>query len=466
MTTAADLCMLSLEDIAAEIASKRISPVEVTEAVLARVEELNPKLNAYMTLTAEQAIASARIAENDIAAGTYRGALHGVPVGIKDLFATEGVRTTAGSKILSDWCPDHDATVVAKLNEAGAISVGKLGMHEWAFGATSDNVHYGTIRNPWDTDRVPGGSSGGSGVATAAGMAFATLGSDTGGSIRTPASLCGCVGMMPTYGRASLFGAVPVSWSLDHPGPLTRTVRDAAIVLQAISGHDPLDPSTERVPVPDWMKNIERGPKGLRIGVPRQYFWKDVDPEIEALVWTAINALSEAGAVVTEVDLPDVDAYAAAIGSVMLVEAAAYHADNLAARRQDYGTQVAALLDIGGRISATSYAMGLRLMQHARLGAADAWLEGIDVLAMPTTPVQTPTIEESKKQDPSAALARNTSVFDFTGQPAISVPCGHTSGNMPAGIMFAGRLWDEASVLWAGHAYEQVRGPFPAPPLS
>ncbi len=466
MTTATDLCMLTLEEIAAKIATKQVSPVEATEAVLARIEELNPRLNAYMTITAEQAMARAREAEGEIASGAYRGALHGVPVGIKDLFATRGIRTTAGSKLLADWIPDYDATVVDKLARAGAISVGKLGMHEWAFGCTSDNVHYGTIRNPWDTERVPGGSSGGSGVATATGMAFATLGSDTGGSIRVPAALCGCVGMMPSYGRASLHGAVPLSWSLDHPGPLTRTVRDAAIVIQAISGHDELDPSTERVPVPDWLKHIERGPAGLRIGVPKQFFGERVDPEIASLVRRAIDDLRDAGASVSEVDYARFDAYFDAVNAIMLVEAAAYHADNLAAHAPDYGPQVAALLAIGARVPAVGYANGLRLMQQARRGEADLALQGVDVLALPTVPVATPTIAESKLHDPSAALVRNTVIFDFTGQPAISVPCGLTSGRMPVGIMFVGRRWDETSVLWAGRAYEQVRGPSPASPIA
>lgn len=456
--------MFSLEEIAGRIGSKQVSPVEVTEAVLARIDSLNPKLNAYMTVTGEQAMASARAAESEIAGGKYRGPLHGVPIGLKDLFATKGVRTTAGSKILSDWVPDYDATVVTKLADAGAISVGKLGMHEWAFGCTSDNVHYGTIHNPWSMEHVPGGSSGGSGAATSAGLGFATLGSDTGGSIRIPAALCGCVGMMPTYGRASLYGAVPLSWSLDHVGPLTRTVRDAAIVLQAISGYDPLDPSTEHVPVPDWLKNIERGPKGLRIGVPKQYFWHEADTEIEALVRKAIAALAAAGATVVEVDLPEADALFGPINTVILVEPAAYHAENLAARRADFGAQVVALFSVGATIPGVAYANALLEMQRMRRGAADAWLEGVDVLAMPTTTMQTPTIAASRERDPSAALARNTAVADFTGQPAISVPCGLTSANMPVGIMFSGRRWDESSVLWAGRAYEQVRGPLPTAP--
>ncbi|MBI5283903.1 MAG: amidase [Chloroflexi bacterium] len=466
MTTASELCMLPLEDAAALVASKQVSPVDLTEAVLARIDALNPKLNAYITVTAEAARAAARAAEAEIAAGTYRGALHGMPVAIKDLFATKGVRTTAGSKILADWVPDYDATVVAKLQDAGAISVGKLGLHEFAYGTTSDNAHFGAIHNPWNLDHVPGGSSGGSGAAAATGLAFAALGSDTGGSIRMPASLCGCVGLMPTYGRASLHGAVPLSWTLDHAGPLTRTVRDAAIVLQAISGHDPLDPTTEAMPVPDWLDGIERGPKGLRVGVPKQYFWDNLDPDVEALVRKALADLEAAGARVIEVDFAPIGAYAAAFPQIMFADAAAYHAPNFPSRRQEYGGQVAALLDLGSGVSGISYVTALRVLQEARRGGADALLEGVDVLAVPTTPIAAPTIAASREQDPSARLAALTGIFDLTGQPAMSVPCGLTPQNLPAGIMFAGRRWDESSVLWAGRAYEQVRGALPAPPIA
>ncbi len=465
MTTASELCMLSLEDVAHQIAFREVSPVEVTQAVLDRIERLNPSLNAYITVTGDAALAAARVAEREIAGGEYRGLLHGVPVAVKDLFATKGVRTTAGSKILADWVPDYDATVVRKLNEAGAIGLGKLGMHEWAFGTTSDNVHYGPVRNPWNTEHVPGGSSGGSGAATAAGLAFATLGSDTGGSIRIPAASCGCVGLMPTYGRASLYGAVPLSWTLDHAGPLTRTVRDAAIVMQAISGYDPLDPATEDVAVPDLLEDIERGAKGLRIGVPKQYFWENIEPEVEALVRKALRDLEGAGAIVREVEWPRVLEYNGPVVAVMFADASAYHAPNFPSRRGDYGAQVAALLDAGLSFTGVQYASAMRMLQEERRGGADAVLAGVDVLAVPTMPVAAPSIASSRATDPALRMAAFTGPFDFTGQPAISVPCGLTPAGLPAGIMFAARRWDEASALWAGRAYEQVRGAFPAPPV-
>ena len=460
-----ELCTLTLEYAAALVASKQVSPVELTEAALSRIAAQNPRLNAFITVTEDAARVAARAAEREIASGTYRGQLHGIPIPVKDLFATRGIRTTAGSKILSDWVPDHDATVVTKLKHAGSVSLGKLGMHEWAFGTTSDNVHFGPVRNPWNTDCVPGGSSGGSGAATAAGLAFATLGSDTGGSIRIPAAACGCVGLMPTYGRASLYGAVPLSWSLDHAGPLTRSVRDAAIVLRAISGPDPLDPSTEAQPVPDWIDGIERGPRGLRVGVPKEYFWDGLDPEIERLTRKALADLEAAGASIREVDWQNPSSLVGPTTAVMFGEATTYHAPNFPSRKDDYSAQVAFLLDAGSKTTSVQYVKGFRLMQELRRGAADQLLEGVDVLATPTMPMAAPGIEASRQQDPTFRMAAFTGAFDFTGQPAISVPCGLTSDGMPAAIMFAGRRWDEASVLRAGRAYEDVRGPFPAPPL-
>jgi aspartyl-tRNA(Asn)/glutamyl-tRNA(Gln) amidotransferase subunit A len=460
-----DLCQLSLEAVAAEIAAKRVSPFEVTRAVLDRIERLEPKFNAYITVTAEQALDASRSTGHEIAAGEYRGPLHGVPVAVKDLFDTKGVRTTAGSKILADNVPDEDAHTVACLHDAGAVPLGKLGMHEIALGATSINQHYGDVHNPWNVDHVPAGSSGGSGAATAAGLAYATLGSDTGGSIRVPAAVCGCVGMMPTYGRASLRGLVPLAWSLDHPGPLTRTVRDAAIVLRAISGHDARDPSSVEVAVPEWLDGIERGPRGLRVGVPRQYFWDSMEPHVEQLVRAAIEALAAAGADVREVDFPQAATYAEDNGVILVTEAAAYHAPTYPSRKDDYSPQVAALLELGLQVPGTRYAQALRTLTEARHGGADAILDGVDVLAIPTTPLPPPAIGEAKERDPSPRMASLTGVFDLTGQPAISVPCALTAENLPVGISFAGRRWDEASVLWAGRAYEQVRGPFPAPPL-
>ena len=458
-----ELCLLSIEEAAKLIASKQLSPVELTDAVLARIDALNPKLNAYMTVTAESARSDAKSADAEIAAGKYRGPLHGIPIAHKDLFDTKGVRTTAGMKVFADRVPDADAAVVEKLRAAGAISLGKLGLHEAAYGMTSDNMHYGTIRNPWDTARIPGGSSGGSGAATAAGLAFATTGSDTGGSIRVPAAFCGTVGLMPTYGRVSLRGAIALSWTMDHAGPLTRTVRDAAIVLQAIAGYDPGDPVSVDRPVPDYLDGIDRGPKGLRVGIPKQHFWQNLDAPVEKCTRAAVDAMANAGAAIIDVDWPKVFEYLPIQWDVALCEASAFHAPWFPSRRGDYDPQVAALLDAGNNMPGARAAASRRVLDQARAGVADAVLDDhrVDVLVIPTTPAIASKITET----PAAASGRivaYTGIIDFTGQPAIAVPCGLADG-VPASISFVARRWDEAMMLRAARAYEQVRGPFPAP---
>lgn len=458
-----ELCLLSIEDAASLIASKKISPVELTEAVLTRVERLNPALNAYITVTAEQAIAEAKAAESEIASGKHRGPLHGIPIAHKDLFDTKGVRTTAGMKVFADRVPDADGTVVAGLRSAGAVCLGKLNMHEAAFGTSSANEHYGAVHNPWDADRVPGGSSGGSGAAVASGMAFAATGSDTGGSIRIPASECGCVGLMPTYGRVSLHGVIGLSWTLDHVGPLTRTVRDTAIALQAMAGYDSLDPTTERVPVPDYLDGIERGPRGLRIGVPNQHFWDKIHPRVESLVRKAIADLASAGAEVREIAFERASFYSTLIGPIILVEAAANHAAWFPSRRAEYSGGVPSSLDAAGAVTAAAYANAMRALQTARAGEADAALDGVDVLAVPTIPEPVPTIVEMTSGFHDVRRTAYTSLFDATGQPVITVPCGLVDGSLPVGISFVARSWDEPTLLRAGRAYEQVRGPFPSP---
>src|SRR2546430_6552863 len=310
--TTQDILRTSLEAAAEAIRTRRTSPVLLVEACLARIEAVEPRLNAFITLTAELAREQARQAEREIEAGRYKGPLHGMPVAVKDLFATKGIRTTAGSRILTGWVPDEDATVVRKLREAGAVLVGKLGLHEFAYGISSVNPHFGDVRNPWDTTKIPGGSSGGSAVAVVAGEAFATLGSDTGGSIRIPASLCGCVGLKPTYGRVSVFGAVPLSWSLDHPGPLARTVRDVAVATSAIAGYDPRDPISANRLVPDLLAGIDAGPQRLRVGVPTDHVWDECDPAIATAVRAAIGALARAGAEIHEIRWPRAAEYARA----------------------------------------------------------------------------------------------------------------------------------------------------------
>jgi aspartyl-tRNA(Asn)/glutamyl-tRNA(Gln) amidotransferase subunit A len=456
---------LTLEDAAAAVRDRRVSPEELTEACLTRIEAVEPRLNAFVTVTAELARAQAREATAEIAAGRYRGSLHGIPVAVKDLFATRGTRTTAGSRILADWIPDEDATVVRKLRESGAVLLGKLGLHEFAYGISSVNPHFGDVHNPWDTTKIPGGSSGGSAVAVVAGEAYAALGSDTGGSIRIPASLCGCVGLKPTVGRASLFGAVPLAWSLDHPGPLARTVRDVAVATAAIAGFDPRDPMSADRPMPDLLTGIDRGAEGLRIGVPTDHVWDQCDPAIAGSVRDAIDALARAGAEIVELRWPSAAEYARASSAVLGVEARAYHEGSFPGRSAEYGPLIRARLASQGDVDAETYARSMRLLLEARAGAADRDLEGVDVLAMPTVPSRAWTIEEAKEISRPSEWTRITRIFDLTGQPAISVPCGIDPVGIPIGLQFAARMWDEAAALRAARAYELVRGPFPLPPL-
>ena len=456
---------LTLEDAAALVRDRRVSPSELTEACLARIEAVEPRLNAFVTVTTDLARAQAREATAEIKSGRYRGLLHGIPVAVKDLFATQWIRTTAGSRILADWIPDEDATVVRKLREAGAVLLGKLGMHEFAYGVSSVNPHFGDVHNPWDATKIPGGSSGGSAVAVTAGEAYATLGSDTGGSIRIPASLCGCVGLKPTFARASLFGAIPLAWSLDHPGPLARTVRDVAIATAAIAGFDPRDPISAERPVPDFLAGIDRGARGLRIGVPTDHVWDQCDPAIAGSVRDAIDALARAGAEIVEIRWPRAAEYAAASSAVLGVEARAYHEGSFPGRSADYGPLIRARLAAQGDVDAETYARSMRLLLEARAGAADRDLEGVDVLAMPTVPSRAWTIEEAKNIPRPSEWTRITRIFDLTGQPAISVPCGIDPDGIPIGLQFAARMWDEAAALRAARAYELVRGPFPLPPL-
>ena len=456
---------LTLEDAAALVREGRVSPADLTEACLARIAAVEPRLNAFVTVTTDLARAQAREATAEIKSGRYRGPLHGIPVAVKDLFATQGIRTTAGSRMLADWIPDEDATVVRRLREAGAVLLGKLGMHEFAYGVSSVNPHFGDVHNPWDATKIPGGSSGGSAVAVTAGEAYATLGSDTGGSIRIPASLCGCVGLKPTFGRASLFGAIPLAWSLDHPGPLARTVRDVAIATAAIAGFDPRDPISAERPVPDFLAGIDRGARGLRVGVPTDHVWDQCDPAIAGSVHGAIDALARAGAEIVEIRWPRAAEYAAASSAVLGVEARAYHEGSFPGRSADYGPLIRARLAAQGDVDAETYARSMRLLLEARAGAADRDLEGVDVLAMPTVPSRAWTIEEAKNIPRPSEWTRITRIFDLTGQPAISVPCGIDPDGIPIGLQFAARMWDEAAALRAARAYELVRGPFPLPPL-
>lgn len=452
-----ELRELTLAEAASLVRRKEISPVELAEGYLWRIEALNPNLNAYITVAAEQAMLWAEQAENDVARGLELGPLHGVPLAIKDLFATRGLRTTAGSKILSDWVPEEDAHVVARLRRAGAFLLGKLNMHEWAAGTTTINPHFGPTANPWDTTRIPGGSSGGSGAAVAAALCAGSLGSDTAGSIRMPSSLCGIVGLKPTYGLASLRGVLPLSWSLDHVGPMTRTVEDAALVMEAMAGYDPQDPSSVNRPAPHYGDALLGDLRGLRLGLPRNYFFDEADPEVVDAVRGAASVLEAEGAYVAEVDVPGVEQSLSIGMPVLVAEGATYHEEYLLDRPGDYGEDVLALLRAGQSLTAIDYVKAQRARAEFRRGLESLFTR-IDVLLTPTTPITAPTIERCRTEPPTMSLVRCTGPFNLAGLPALSVPCGLSEASLPIGLQIVGRSFEEATVLRVGAAHERASG--------
>jgi aspartyl-tRNA(Asn)/glutamyl-tRNA(Gln) amidotransferase subunit A len=457
---ASELCYSSLRGLATLIQRREVSPVEATQAVVDRVEKFDPQLNSFITLLRDQALTQARAAEQEIHDGHYRGPLHGIPIAVKDLYYTKGIRTTAGSNILSDFIPAYDATVIARLREAGAILIGKLNMHEFARGATNASSLIGACNNPWDTLRVPGGSSGGSGAAVATGLCFASLGSDTGGSIRIPAALCGIVGLKPTYGRVSRYGVFPLSWSLDHVGPMARTVTDAALMLQVIAGHDRQDPTTRTAVVPDYSAALTGDIEGVRLGIPQEFYFEQLDAEVGDSIRAAIQTLERAGAHVEEVSLP-LSKYAAAAGRIIsLTESAEIHEKFLKTRFADYSPDVRAGFLVGQLVLGKHYMKAQRLRSLIRQEMAAA-LRRVDALVTPTVPIPAPRIGQTTLEigqetvDVLSALSRLTRPANLTGFPAISVPCGFTQGGLPIGLQFSGRPFGESTILQLAYAYEQ-----------
>lgn len=449
----------SLARLSAAIRRGDVSPLEVTEACLRRIETLDGDLNSFLTVTGEQAVAEAREQTEELAQGRWRGPLHGIPIGLKDLFQTAGVRTTAGSRILAGWVPEQDATVVRWLREAGAVSLGKLHMHEFAFGATGENAHYGRSVHPDDPARLTGGSSSGSAAAVAAHLCYGALGSDTGGSIRCPAALCGIVGLKPTYGRVSRSGVVPLAWSLDHVGPMTRTVTDAALMLEAIAGHDPVDPTTSQLPVPPYARLLEGGVRGLRLGVPKQFFWDVIQPGVEQAVREAIALLAREGAEIVEVSLETTEIASAAQNAVICAEATAFHHARLRTHSAEYGRGVLQRLLFGLFISSSDYLAAQRARRRVQAELLDR-LRDVDALLTPAVPVVAPVagewVQAGDVYAPSQYyMVRNTYLFNHTGLPAISVPCGRSEG-LPVGLQIAGRPWDEATVLRIARAFERA----------
>ena len=456
-----EICYMSARDLSKLVQNKEISPVELIGAHLSRIEATEPVLNSFITLLADEARGAARQAEKDIQAGRYKGPLHGIPVALKDLYNTGGVRTTSGSRIFDNFVPTEDCTVAAKFQQAGAILLGKLNMHPFAYGPTGENLDYGHMHNPWNPDMVTGGSSGGSGSATAAGQCTITTGSDTGGSIRIPAALCGIVGLKPTYGLVSRHGLTALSWSLDHPGPMTRTVEDAAITMNAIAGHDPKDVASAKVDIPDYTTALTGDIKGLRIGIVKEYFEAPLDPQVRKAVMDAIGLLESMGAEVKEVSYPMFNQSQAISSTVLMSEASAYHRDLLEKDGHQIYEPVRQRLEAGLFISAAEY---LRAQQARTIFDQQGrrLLDDVDLLAGPTEPVTAPEIMASRvmagEQEVGVvgALTQYTRPYNINGFPAISVPCGFSDDNMPIGLQLAGKPFDELTVLRAAHAYEQA----------
>jgi aspartyl-tRNA(Asn)/glutamyl-tRNA(Gln) amidotransferase subunit A len=451
-----DVAALSLSDAAELLRARKVSPVELTNACLARIERLNPVLNAFITVTADQALAEARAAESELMRGRRRGPLHGIPLALKDLFDTAGVRTTAGSAVFANRVPSEDAEVVRRLKQAGAVFVGKLNMHEFAYGDTSAQSHFGPVRNPWDRQRISGGSSGGSAAAVAARLCYGALGSDTGGSIRQPSAYCGIVGLKPTYGLVSTSGVVPLSWSLDHVGPMCRTVADTSVLLQVIAGYDPHDINSVDAVLPDYARALGQKVATLRLGIPRAVFYEELDPEIEQAMTAALAELRRLTASTEDVELPKYQTL-----PVVGAEAYAFHAPYFTKTPELYQSATRGRIEGGARVSATAYIDGRRELERLRRAVGDVFSK-VDLLVTPTTPILPQSVEEavnSPSVPPPGGVApslRNTQPFDIFGLPTISIPCGFSRAGLPIGLQISGPRLGESRVLALAHAFEQA----------
>jgi aspartyl-tRNA(Asn)/glutamyl-tRNA(Gln) amidotransferase subunit A len=454
MVNAGELAFESLHNVSALIKSKAVSPLDLTRACLRRIERLNPTLNAFITVTADGALAEAEAAQTEVQRGAWRGPLHGIPVALKDMIDTAGIRTTAASALFKDRVPQTDASVVQRLRGAGAVLLGKLNMQEFAYGGTSVPSFFGPVRNPWDTRCIAGGSSGGSAAAVAAGLCYASLGSDTGGSIREPAAFCGIVGMKATYGRVSNRGVIPLAASLDHIGPLTRTVRDSAIVLEAIAGYDLQDIASEDRAVGSFLAPIPEDLAGVRLGVPREFFCADLHAEVATALHAALEVLAALGAKIQDVPLE-----VSADRTVFRAEAFAHHAEHIARTPELYLPETLAKLRAGAGIDTPMYIAAMRRLAQLRRGMR-AVFSRIDALITPTTPIPAPRINDYPATfDAVLALEgqsvlRNTRPFNMFGIPAITVPCGVTRGGLPIGLQIAGPPWQERRILELACAYE------------
>lgn len=461
------LAFATIEELAALFARRKVSPVEVTKMFLERIEERNPSLNAFLTVTADQALAAARRAEQQFmrprSSQGAKSLLLGIPISLKDNLWTRGIRSTAGSKILRDFVPSEDSTAARKLARAGAVLLGKTNLNEFAYGITGENAHYGPAHNPWALDRMTGGSSAGSGAAIAAGLCVASIGTDTGGSIRAPSAFCGTVGLKPTFGRVSVFGTMPLSPSLDHVGPMARSVTDAAILLGIIAGRDPRDPTSSPKPVEDFRAALRKPPRRIRLGRPREHYWEKLDEQVRAMAEAALRQMEARGAVVTEVSLPSLKESLDAATEISLAEALHVHeaAGYFPARAADYGEEVRLRIESGAKVPAHRYLAGFDVKKRllAEFGAAFA---SVDAIVAPSLPVPAPLIGAESVRVNGEELSTRPAIVghcrpaNFTGLPAISVPGGFTREGLPVGLQFIGRAFDESTLLRIAYSYEQA----------
>ncbi len=453
------LCRLTIGQLGTLIHSRQVSPVEATEAVLARAEQLQSDYNAFISIWREDALQAACDAEHDIANGSYRGPLHGVPIALKDIFATRGRRVTNGSKIYANAVPDYDATVVERLRAAGAIFMGSLNLYQFACGQVI-NPDYGLVRNAWNRNHIAGGSSSGSGTAVAADMCFGSLGTDTGGSIRIPAVLNGIVGLKPTYGRVSRHGIFPLSGSMDHAGPLTKNVEDAALMMNVIAGHDPNDPTTSQLPVPDYVAVLIGEIDGVRLGLPQPYFFEDLQSSVREAVMQAIEQLAQLGGVVEEQAFHNLEQAPDVLWTLISGDAGVVHEAHLASHAIELDPDVRQLAERGVGLRATDYIKAEQARDEIKSQMAQA-LESVDVLVTPTSPIVAPRLGEDTLDIGGHAvpmrpmLRRLTLPFNLSGFPACTIPCGLSPEGLPIGLQIIGKPFDEATVLRVAYAYER-----------
>ena len=442
-----NLSFLSLTDQRDLIKSREINASELADACYRQIERLNPTLNAFITVIPPEQLSAQE--------ETQSGLLQEIPIAVKDLYNTKGIRTTAGTRFFADHIPQEDAYVVQKIKKAGAQIIGKTNTHEIALWVTNNNPHYGACRNPWDITRTPGGSSGGSAVAVSTGMAMAALGTDTGGSIRIPASLCGVVGLKPTFGRVSLRGILPLSWNLDHAGPITRKVEDAALMLQVMGGYDELDPASMKTLPGDYYSHLRDGIKDRKFALATGSFIEESDPEVLEAVRKTAQVLEEQGAVITETNVDFLKEAAVANALMTQADGAAFHRERLKEHPDWFGADVRQRLEIGAAFTSSEYILARRTQAEVKR-QLELLFEEYDGLLLPTTPITAPVLEGENALERARQLTRFTAPFNLTGLPALTIPCGFTSEGLPIGLQIVSRAWNEAGVLRTGYAFQQA----------